>query len=86
MLREVLGDEDYRNQARAIVRTESKYAEAESASQAFAEQGVRRVRVTDGTDDALCAEANGQIWSVEEMAANPVAHPNCTRSFEPIIE
>ena len=86
-LREILGEEDYRNQARTIARTETTYAQAESATQAYAEAGVRRVLISDGTDwDAECAAANGQTWTVEFYASNPSAHPNCTRTASPIID
>lgn len=86
-LREILGDEDYRGQAETIVRTESAYSRAETEVQAYAEQGIRFVRVEDGIEwDAPCIEANGQVWTVEEAASNPVQHPRCTRSFTPILD
>ena len=46
--------------------------------------GVTHVEVSDGDDDEACAHANGQVWTLEEALANPVAHPNCTRSFSPV--
>ena len=86
-LREVLGEQDYRGQARTIARTETSFVQGETQSLAYADAGIRMVLVHDGTDfDEECAAANGQTWTIEEMAASPVAHPNCTRTFEPIVE
>ena len=84
-LRQALGEQDYRGQAETIARTETSYAQVEAASTMYAEQGVTHVRVVDGIEDAPCAAANGQTWTIAEMAGNPVAHPRCTRSFEPVL-
>ena len=32
------------------------------------------------------AEADGQVWSLDEAEAYPVGHPNCVRAFAPIVE
>ena len=83
----MLGEEDYRGQARTIARTESAYATAESATAQYADVGVRRVLISDGQDfDAACAAAHGQVWLTEEWAARPLEHPNCRRTASPIIE
>jgi len=40
--------------------------------------------VIDGTEwDEECREANGQTWSIQKALANPIAHPNCVRTFVP---
>jgi hypothetical protein len=48
--------------------------------------GVTHVEVSDGDDDDDCADADGQVWTLEEALANPIAHPNCVRSFAPADE
>jgi hypothetical protein len=47
--------------------------------------GVETVTVEDGDDDEECAAANGQEWTLEEALSDPLAHPNCTRNFEPNV-
>lgn len=43
---------------------------------------VKAVYVTDGINyDAVCAMANGQIWSIDYAMANPIEHPRCIRQF-----
>jgi hypothetical protein len=31
------------------------------------------------------AQANGQIWSLDDAAAYPVGHPNCVRAFAAVV-
>jgi len=47
---------------------------------------VPRVLVTDGDGDAVCAAANGAEWTLDEMAANLLGHPDCSRDFIPVYE
>jgi HK97 family phage portal protein len=77
------GPQAYR--AERIARTETGVAYNVSTTDAYDEAGVRQVLVHDGTDDE-CADADGQTWSLAEAADNPLAHPNCTRAFAPVVE
>ena len=78
------GYEDWR--ADRIARTETAIAYNNGTVFAARQAGVKKVEVSDGDDDEACAAANGQIWTLEEALAEPVAHPNCTRSFSPVPE
>lgn len=78
------GYEDWR--ADRIARTETAVAYNHGTVYASRQAGIRRVEVSDGDGDEVCARANGQIWTLEEALANPVAHPNCTRAFSPVFE
>lgn len=72
--------------AMTIARTETATAHSLATVAAYRDSGVvDRVEVLDGTGDAECAEANGQIWTLEQAAANPIAHPNCVRAFAPVV-
>ena len=43
---------------------------------------VKAVFVTDGIlYDAMCASANGSVWSIDYAMANPLEHPRCVRQF-----
>lgn len=73
------------SRAMLIARTETATAYNESAVAAYEDSGVvDRVEVFDGESDAECAAANGQIWTLEQARANPIAHPNCVRAFGPV--
>lgn len=74
------------SRAMTIARTEVAVAQNAGAIETYGEAGFSRVYVYDGDDDAECAAANGQIWTVAEAAAAPTAHPNCTRAFSPVPE
>jgi hypothetical protein len=69
-----------------IARTETAIAYNVGAIAAYRQAGVTHVEVSDGDDDDDCADADGQVWTLEEALANPVAHPNCVRSFAPADE
>lgn len=71
--------------AETIARTETATVLNEAAVAQYREFGVDRVLVYDGDDDDACATADGQTWTVEEAEANPIAHPNCTRGFSPLV-
>lgn len=77
------GYEQYR--ATRIARSETAIAYNHGNVLGFAQAGVDEVEVSDGTDDDLCANANGQTWSLSDALSEPIAHPNCTRSFIPIV-
>lgn len=75
--------EQYR--ATRIARSETAIAYNHGNVLGFAQAGVGEVEVSDGTDDDACADANGQTWTLREALSDPIAHPNCTRSFIPIV-
>jgi len=77
------GYEEWR--ALRIARTESAIAYNHGDIFGFAQAQVERVTVIDGTGDAVCAEANGRDWTLAEALDDPVAHPNCVRSFAPVV-
>lgn len=71
--------------AETIARTETATVLNEAAVAQYAEFGVEQVIVSDGDDDEACASADGETWSLERAEAEPIAHPNCTRAFSPVI-
>jgi len=71
--------------AERIARTETAIAFNHANIFGFRQAGVTEVDVVDGTDDDDCEDANGQTWSLIESLQDPIAHPNCTRSFVPIV-
>lgn len=78
------GYQDWR--ADRIARTETSYAYNYGNVFGYRQAGVEKVRVSDGDDDEECRKADGQIWTLAEALANPIAHPNCERDFSPIVE
>lgn len=79
-------DEFSSSRAATIARTETAIVENQGAALGYIASGYGYVEISDGDSDAECAEADGQIWSVEAWLAEPVAHPNCERSGAPISE
>lgn len=73
--------------ALTIARTETKWAQNQASIIAYrASDVVEGLLVYDGIDwDAPCREANGQTWTFEEGAANPLEHPRCVRNFAPVV-
>lgn len=64
-----------------IARTEVTLAAAGGAVAGFRDTGVEYVEISDGEEfDEECAAADGAIWTLDDYAANPIAHPNCSRS------
>lgn len=80
------GDISSRSRSETVARTESAVAYSRGSILAYGDAGVKKVQVLDGDEDAECAAANGATWTLEEAAANPIAHPRCTRAFIPIVE
>ena len=77
------GMSDYR--AEMIARTETAYAAANGDIAGYRETGVEYVEISDGTDfDEECADADGQVWSLDEYEADPLEHPSCGRSASAI--
>ena len=82
-LRDII-EESYKNRSETIARTELGTAQNLASAERYDEAGVSQVIVFDngaGDEDQPCIDANGQVWTLEEMQANPLEHPNCTRSF-----
>lgn len=69
-----------------IARTETAIAYNHGAALGYKQAGIEKVEVSDGDGDDECAEADGQVWDVAQALAEPIAHPNCTRSFSPVVE
>ncbi len=69
-----------------IARTETARIQNQATLSRFAKNGITHVNVVDGTDfDEECAAANGQVWTVEYAQTHELEHPNCTRTFGPVI-
>ena len=77
-----------RTYARMAARTKSAVAyNAGTLNGAYA-VGVRFVEIFDGTDCGFTFhedpdKANGTVRHILEVAAHPIAHPQCTRAFGP---
>ncbi len=69
-----------------IARTETARIQNQGTLNRYKLNGITHVNVIDGTDfDEACAEANGQVWTVEYAQAHELEHPNCTRTFSPVV-
>jgi hypothetical protein len=84
-LREKINGDYPRWRADSIARTETGTAFNVGTVHAGRQNGVDRFLVSDGDCD-ICRGFDGQIWTGEHALANPLAHPNCTRSFSLHIE
>lgn len=75
------------DRADLIARTETATAANMGNLAGFRESATNYVRVYDGEDfDEPCRQADGVIWTIDEAEANPLEHPNCTRSFSAITD
>jgi hypothetical protein len=84
-LRDII-DETYKNQSRAIARSELGQAQNAATAERYKGAGVEKVEILDGgADDSApaCDLANGQIWTVDLFEANSLQHPNCSRAAAP---
>jgi HK97 family phage portal protein len=87
-LRDII-DETYKNQSRAIARSELGQAQNAAAVERYRGAGVQKVEILDGgAEDSApaCNLANTSgtnIWTVELFEANPLQHPNCSRAAAP---
>jgi HK97 family phage portal protein len=83
----VAGVFDQATEARAetIARSETAMIYNAAANAGYREAGVQMVSVLDGDGDEDCADANGSTWTIDDAEANPIAHPNCVRSFVPLL-
>lgn len=64
------------SRALTIARTEAATLVNVGQLSAYQQNGIEQVEVSDGDDDEDCAEADGQVWTLEEALAEPIAHPN----------
>jgi hypothetical protein len=87
-LRDVI-DETYKDQARAIARSELGQAQNAATAERYKGAGVSKVEILDGgAEDSApaCDLANGQIWTLECFESHPLQHPNCSRCAAPYFE
>ena len=68
-----------------IARTETARIQNQGTLNRFNKNNITHVEVVDGDGCDACAEANGQIWTVEYAMRHELEHPNCVRAFIPII-
>ncbi len=75
----------------ADVVARAKVATAYNAGTLYqsARAGVDLVEVNDGIGCGVRShtdpeKAAGQVWTLQEAAANPISHPRCQRSFTPV--
>ena len=74
--------------AAVIARTEVADAFNFGNIKEFAKSGiVSKVDVSDvgGPGDPGCVNANGQQWDLETALSNKLEHPNCVRTFRPVV-
>ena len=60
-----------------IARSELAFAQNNGMLSTAKELGVTKVHVFDGDGCAPCAEANGQVWDIDDAEENDLEHPNC---------
>ena len=82
---------DVQTRAMVIARTETKHAQNVSSLEVYSKaENVSRIQVFDaqkGDTDADCEAMNGRIVTIAEaQSIPPLDHPNCTRSFAPIVD
>lgn len=83
---------DVRTRATVIARTETKYAQNVSSMALYTRaENVTGIQVFDAQirddTDEPCVQINGRVFSVEEARGiAPLEHPNCSRSFAPVVE
>ena len=74
------------SRAVTIAQSEDATAYNTGTTLAYRQSGmVDAVEVSDGDGDPECAAANGAIWTLDDAADNPLEHPNCVRSFSPVM-
>lgn len=72
--------------AETIARSETAMLYNRSAAAAYRTAGIGKVQIYDGEGDPGCADAAGQIWTVDFYEANPIEHPNCVRTGAPVSD
>jgi HK97 family phage portal protein len=81
---------DVQTRASVIARTETKHAQNASSMEAYQRaEHVTGIQVFDaqlGDTDAPCMAINGKVVSKQEAGSiEMLEHPNCTRSFAPVV-
>lgn len=77
-----------KSKASTVARTEIMRIQNIARLDRFEQFQIREVTVMDADGEnpcEACKEANGQIWTVEYAREHELEHPNCVRSFAPII-
>lgn len=78
--------------ARTIARTEAAYADTRGSILGYRQSGrVKQVRVFDGDGCGWTGhddpdKAHGSIRDLDDVDGHELAHPNCRRSFAPVVE
>jgi len=86
-LRRRLGDFGSELRAETIARTEMRVAQNGAAIDSYGAEGVQRVEMIDGDQDAECAARDGQTVTLDEAEGHMSAeHPNGTLDFAPVVE
>lgn len=81
-----LGEIASKSRAMLISRTESALGYNHGTILRYEQSGqVSGVEVLDGTNDEICAAANGQTWTLDEARDSPIGHPNCVRAFVAVL-
>lgn len=78
--------QQYRSGASRIARTETVNILNNAAIDRYEKTGIEQVRVRDGCGCDVCAGINGEIWDLDYARSHILEHPNCKRSFEPIVK
>lgn len=76
------------SKANVIARTEVARIQNTATLNRFGKLKVSKVLVIDneGPNSCVaCSQANGQTWTVEYAATHELEHPNCVRSFAPLL-
>ena len=71
-----------------IARTEAARAHNVGTVNGYEQSKVvTAIFVDDGADfDIPCQQANGATWTLAQAKSNPIEHPNCIRSFSPVVK
>ena len=69
-----------------IARTETARIQNQGTLSRYTQNNITHVNVIDGGGCEECIAANGQVWTVEYSQSHELEHPNCVRSFSPIIK
>jgi HK97 family phage portal protein len=86
IVRGIPGNPDKVKRARAIARTEVRWAQNQTTALRYKSSGVSEVIISDGDEDEDCAAVDGTRQTVDWYTDNPIAHPNCTRRATPVVE
>lgn len=75
---------DAAKRARAIARTEVRWAQNRTTAIRYKASGVSEVIIRDGDEDEECAAVDGSRQTLGWYEDNPTQHPNCTRGATPV--